>query len=529
MANNIAIDFGTSNTVISTWDSVTSSAIPLILSDFNRFFNQNGEKVATIPSLIHYTNDGKIWIGNQIFEKNLYQSRYTYRWMKRYIASRSTMKINIHGKLVTPQQAGEDFLKTVLAFALQETNTDLDSEIGFSAPVEAYEHYESWLTNVSSSMGFSRYRLIDEPSAAALGYGASIRPNSVYLIFDFGGGTMHSSVVLMTESDINLSGRRCRVLGKSGRDIGGTTIDQWIYQDFLKRINKNDFDEDIRQISTQILVACETVKETLTRQNQTEIHVTNPVTNAVYYETYTRENFEAILDSHDLFPEINRAIQSSLNQAFEKGYGEDQIAAVLLVGGSSQIPAVIRVLKQRFGKDLVFTHRPLDAVSAGTASFISGVDFFDYIQHDYAIRFVNPTKKDYDYRVLVNRGTPYPTQEPISALTVKASYDGQEKLGIAIFEMGEIHQNTHQVELVFDPTGAARVMPVSAQEQENRSLFWMNENQQTFLNAAPPAKKGEARFRVEFKIDQNKRLTITARDIQTNQLLFSDYPVVKLS
>ena len=57
----------------------------------------------------------------------------------------------------------------------------------------------------------------------------------------------------------------------------------------------------------------------------------------------------------------------------------------------------------------------------------------------------------------------------------------------------------------------------------------MNENQKTFLNAAHPAKKGEARFRVEFKIDQNKRLTITARDIQTNQLMFHDYPVVKLS
>ncbi len=449
--------------------------------------------------------------------------------MKRYIASRSTMKINIHGSMVTPQQAGEDFLKTVLAFALQETNTDLDSEIGFSAPVEAYEHYKSWLTNVSSAMGFSRYRLIDEPSAAALGYGASIRPNSVYLIFDFGGGTMHSSVVLMTESEMNLSGRRCRVLGKSGRDIGGTTIDQWIYQDFLKRINKNDYDEDIRQISTQILVASETIKETLTRQNQAEILITDPITNTVYNQSYSREDFEDILDAHDLFPEINRAIQSSLNQALERGYGEDQIAAVLLVGGSSQIPAVIRVLKQRFGRDLVFTHRPLDAVSAGTASFISGVDFFDYIQHDYAIRFVNPTKKDYDYRILVNRGTPYPTQEPIARLTVKASYDGQEKLGIAIFEIGEVHQSAQQVELVFDPSGAARVMPVSAQEQENRSLFWMNENQQTFLNAAPPAKKGESRFLVKFKIDPNKRLTITARDIQSNQLLFSEYPVIKLS
>jgi molecular chaperone DnaK (HSP70) len=333
----------------------------------------------------------------------------------------------------------------------------------------------------------------------------------------------------MTDADLNLTGRRCRVLGKAGKDIGGTTIDQWIFQDFLKRINKNDFDQDIRQVSTQILVACETIKETLTRQNQAEISINLPPHTLGYTQLYTKNDFEDILDRHELFLEINRTLQSSLNQALENGYGEDQIAAVLLVGGSSQIPAVIRTLKQRFGKDRVFTHRPLDAVSAGTASFISGVDFFDYIQHDYAIRFVNPAKKDYDYRILVNRGTPYPTPDAVSRLTVKGSYDGQEKLGIAIFEIGETHSSAQQVELIFDPSGAARVMPVSAQEQENRSLFWMNENQQTFLKASPPVKKGESRFRVEFRIDQHKRLTITARDIQTNQLVYSDYPVVKLS
>ena len=153
-----------------------------------------GKNVATIPSLIHYTKDGKIWIGNQILEKkSLSISFYLPLDENATSPSRSTMKINIHGKLVTPQQAGEDFLKNCLSFCTSGKQTPTWTvKIGFSAPVEAYEHYEAWLTNVSSSMGFSRYRLIDEPSAAALGYGASIRPNSVYLIFDFGGGTMHS-------------------------------------------------------------------------------------------------------------------------------------------------------------------------------------------------------------------------------------------------------------------------------------------------------------------------------------------------
>ena len=142
---------------------------------------------------------------------------------------------------------------------------------------------------------------------------------------------------------------------------------------------------------------------------------------------------------------------------------------------------------------------------------------------------LNPAKGDYDYKVLVNSGTPYPTTEPVSKLTIKGSYDGQEKLGIAIFEMGEKRQNNNGVELVFDPSGAARVMPISAQDQENRSIFWMNESQQTFLNAKPPAIKGVPRFRVEFNIDLNKRLTITARDIQTNELVLSNFTVVNLT
>jgi hypothetical protein len=59
---------------------------------------------------------------------------------------------------------------------------------------------------------------------------------------------------------------------------------------------------------------------------------------------------------------------------------------------------------------------------------VAGVDFYDHIQHDYAIRYVNPTKGDYDYRTIVQRGTPYPSQEPVVRLTIKATHDGQKKL-----------------------------------------------------------------------------------------------------
>jgi molecular chaperone DnaK (HSP70) len=133
--------------------------------------------------------------------------------------------------------------------------------------------------------------------------------------------------------------------------------------------------------------------------------------------------------------------------------------------------------------------------------------------------------------VLVKRGTPYPTADSLARLTVKASYDGQTQLGLAIFEMGESRQrsNSAPMELVFDPSGAARLSAVTPEEDDNRAHFWMNESSPTFLHANPPASQGESRFQVEFSIDGNKRLLMTSRDLKTQKITHRDYPVVKLT
>lgn len=238
-----------------------------------------------------------------------------------------------------------------------------------------------------------------------------------------------------------------------------------------------------------------------------------------------------MLDEHAVFTQIDQTIRRALNAARERGYTEDHIIAALMVGGSSLIPSVQKTVQRIFGRERVMLNRPLDAVARGAAAFVAGVDFYDHIQHDYAIRWVNPQKGDYDYRVIVNRGTPYPTEEPVARMTVKASHDGQKQLGIAIFEVGERRQRSggQAVELVFDPSGAARMVNLTPDEEDRRTYFWLNEHTPTFLAADPPGKQGEARFEVEFKIDENKRLLITARDVQTGRVTHRDYPVVKLT
>ena len=85
------------------------------------------------------------------------------------------------------------------------------------------------------------------------------------------------------------------------------------------------------------------------------------------------------------------------------------------------------------------------------------------------------------------------------------------------------------MELVFDPSGAARLSSVTPDDEDRRTYFWMNEGNPTFLIADPPAKQGEARFEIAFSIDGNKRLLVTAHDLKTGRVIYRDYPVVKLT
>lgn len=533
MPGRLAIDFGTSNTVAAVWDPARREGVPLHVPDYGRTFDQSGESISVIPSLIHYASDRRRWIGSQVLDQGLYESERTFRWMKRYVAHRSPLQRRLDGRSVSPLEAGRDFLTAVLTFAAAELELG-DEEIGLTVPVESYEHYEDWLVGVVGSAGIRRFRLIDEASAAALGYGAHIQPGDVYLVFDFGGGTLDVAAILIEaeEDPSSALGRRCRVLGKAGAEVGGALVDQWLFQEVLRRNDRYDADDDIRPVSPALLVACERAKERLSRDEQAEVRVEMPSTGGVLTATFTRAELEDLLDEREAFTQIDQAVRRALNAARERGYAEEDFRSVLMVGGSSQIPAVQRAVQRMFGRDRVMLNRPIAAVARGAAAFVAGVDFYDHIQHDYAIRWTNPEKGDYDYRVIVPRGTPYPTHDPVARLSIKGTYDGQNRLGIAVFELGERRGQGGggpAVELVFDPSGAARVVQVSADEEERRTRFWMNEEQPTFLDAEPPASAGEQRFQVEFGIDGNKRLLITARDLRTGRVSYHEHPVVKLT
>jgi molecular chaperone DnaK (HSP70) len=251
----------------------------------------------------------------------------------------------------------------------------------------------------------------------------------------------------------------------------------------------------------------------------------------VFGVVLTRSQLEGLFDRHDLFGRIDKTLRRALDTARDRGYAEGNLKAVLLVGGSSLIPCVGLHMQRLFGRERVRLQRPLDAVARGAAAFIAGVDVEDHVQHDYAVRHLDPATGRYDYRLILRRGTPYPTSKPLARLLVKASHDGQTQLGLAIFEIDAPSPGSDPapVELVFDSAGAARLRPQLTDEEEQRRYFWVNEPSPTFLHADPPAAKNEARFEVTFGIDANKRLVITARDLRTHACPLRDQPVIQLT
>ncbi len=528
MAGRLGIDFGTSNTVVTVWNEASGTCNSLQLNDYARLQETGtGHSIYLIPSLIHFSTDYRELYGNQVIQNNLHNSNRTFQWMKRYISRRSPVERSFDGRRLNYFDAGRRFLVEILTTAAKVIQLQ-DEEVALTLPVEAYEDYANWLTTVAQEAGMPRFRLLDESSAAALGYQSDMEPDDVYMIFDFGGGTLDVCVVLLNaESDHH--GQHCRVLGKAGIELGGTTLDEWLFIEVMRRNECTAEEEDVAEISRLILTECEALKERLSFEQSAELSVMNPLTGRLLYMEMTREELDTLLDNNDAFSHIDKTIRRALNAARERGFEDDAIKKVFMVGGCSQIPSVQKMLRRIFGNDRVQVKSPLDAVARGACAYVAGKGFRDFIQHDYAIRYVNGPSGKYEYRPLVKRGTPYPSRNAITSITIKPAFDGQEKLGLPIFEIGSENSFARpRFELLFDEDGAARInsTPVA---QSDLSRYWINETSPTFLNADPPGKRGEGRFRVSFSIDGNRRLLITAVDLITGQTILKDYPAAKLT
>jgi molecular chaperone DnaK (HSP70) len=530
----IGIDFGAANTVVAHWDEGEGRGEPVPMDgiDMSRPVGE-GVTQRVIPSLIAYSHDGnRRWVGAQVRPEMLSDPDVSvFQSSKSNVTGRAIdIPRRVGNRKITGRDAATQFLGDVTALAVLAVGAD-DLEIVATAPVETFDAYRDWLVReVAAGMSGTRLRVVDEATAAAVGYRARMSPGDVFCVFDFGAGTLDISVVRVADDDTDLAGAGVRTIAKSGLDLGGNHIDALLAEWAAKQAGVPEADAVAwNRVFRQLLLSAEAAKVTLTSEDRTVIEATD--NGKRYRARITRAEFERLLRDGDVLGRAGRGLRRALDDAAARGYPSGDIAAVFLVGGSSLIPAVQDLVRMQFDPSLVHQDRPLEAVAAGAAAIAGGQELHDHVQHDYAIRHVSDSLGSYEFETLVQAGTSYPTPEPVRSLTIKAIHADQRRLGLAIYELAHAtyRDASADLEIVFDADGGARAMPVGAQRRQEQAMLWLNEDSPTFLSADPPAAAGEDRFRLDFRIDAQKRLTVSAFDLKRKIWVLDHQPVVRLA
>lgn len=523
MAGRLAIDFGTCNTVVALWDPDSAQGRTVPLPGFSMVQSHEGVEFHSVPSLIRYEGN-RLLVGRQVLEVDrLASSLSTFRWMKTYISNNMRLPRRIGERTIDFVQAAGDFLKQVI-FAAGDPAELGEEEVCFTVPVEAFEHYQAWLDRVLSEAGVTRPVFIDEASAAALGYSAGLRVGDAFMVFDFGGGSTDASIVKV---EAEKGQQRCRTLGKAGVQIGGSIIDQWVVRHVLAATTQH---KNPGHIAAPLLSEAERVKIALSTEDEAEFVVSEGCPHVSCL--VKRPAFEDLMEEKGLYTKLNTCLDLAEAQAREYGYERADLKACLMIGGSSLIPSVRRLMRTRYGRLCAF-ERPFDAVAIGAAGYVAGAGFDDRIRHSYALRPYDREKGDYVYRTIVPAGTPYPSvimrpdrpDTPL-VLSIKASHENQVRLGLQVYEVAH-HESegcSDGLELVYDGNGVACYREREASEElTHRPIGSMG-----FIAADPPAARGDPRFLASFAIDKQKRLCITVRDRVTERTLMKGYPLVKL-
>ncbi|MDG2990118.1 Hsp70 family protein [Candidatus Synechococcus calcipolaris G9] len=529
-----AIDFGTSNTLIARWNPASQEAEVVSLPGLSTGV---GEVAALIPSLLYVEDAVKptLWMGQQVRDRGLDHrgDRRLFQRFKRGIGA------NVQGYLpeldqqtLTFEQVGAWFLGGVIQ-QLQSSHGDGGRSLILTVPVDSFEAYRAWLGQVAQGLSVDQIRLLDEPTAAALGYG--LGDGELLLVLDFGGGTLDLSLVqLQAQSGgakplgfiLKWGDRQwtdsqqqpiktARVIAKAGLTLGGTDIDHWIVDYFQQQdsLPANEFPLSLR--------LAERLKITLSQQTQSQEIYFDETTFTSLDLTLGRSQLEEILREHQFFNRLDDCLTQVLQQARRQGITPADIEAVLLVGGSSQIPAVQTWLKTYFPEEKLAYRRPFTAIAMGALQLDQGMELQDFLYHSYGVRYWDRRRNRHNWHQIIPAGQAYPMAEPIE-LVLGASTDSQPTIELVI---GELGQNSSGTEIFFD---GDRLITRSTPADTHVQALNDTDQGRTLAPLDPPGYPGSDRLRVLFQVDRDRQLRITVEDLFTLERLVDQQPVIQL-
>ncbi len=435
---------------------------------------------------------------------------------------------------LTSRDAAYAFLRELLREVKRETGQRV-RDLVVTSPVSAFETYRAELQDLLRRLGVRRVRFLDEPVAAALGYGISLGHARTVLVVDVGGGTMHVVLVRLSPQEA-LSGQ-ATVLAKRGRPLGGNAVDGWVLQDLCGQAGQDlsDDDDEIARLWRRLMLAeaCR-VKEAVFFAEEAAFLMSpggfssrGAPRRSGELVTLTRGRLREILDEQGFY----RSLAASVEEVLEQGkIGVSEVEDVLLVGGSTLLPGFFSWFEERFERRRVRAWQPFEAVAYGAACFAGErMDALDFIIHDYAFVTHDPKTGAPEHTVVVPRGTRFPTSPELwkrQLVPTCALGEPESLFKLLICEVSRADGDERR--FVWDAAGD--VHKVGGTSGDAQVVVPLNAASPTLGYLDPPHSPRDRRPRLEiaFGVNSGRWLIATVRDLLTQRELMREEPVVRL-